>query len=335
MSTIFTTPTHESNVTYFERYLRNPPESDTLLFSGPSGVGKFGFAKELAARLSCRDLDHPLEEGAYCESCYKAFHKNEDGSILHPDIYLVRPNEHGNHNKSVLQDVLAEANQACVYGSYKVFVFDQAEAFSPVSNDAILKRIEDGYPNTVFVFCTQNESQVANTLLTRSKKFVFGKVPLSAIRDRLENEYSGSERFEIATQVADGSLTRARLFLENEDAWDLRSKAIVFFKSLPRQGEFQLVKFFKRVPSDDIDLFFELVLGLLRDSFLIAHDLGGRVLNTDQAEHLEKTSELLDDKALSEIEDRLKDLKAHESLPMINKHHLLNELLQIKRLITQ
>ena len=330
---IFTTRTHEKNVRYFERYLKNPPTSDTLLFSGPSGVGKVRFALELAARLNCDDLSHSLDpkDDSYCDSCFKVF-QAEGG---HPDIHVLKPNEHGNYKKSDVLETLEHAHQSCVHGSYKTFILQDADLLSPTSGDAILKTIEDGYPGTIFVLCTQNESQVANTLLTRSKRFVFGKVPLDAIREDLRDDFSEDDRFEVAVRVADGSLEMARNLLSDEQTWTLRQKATTFFKNILKQGDFQLIKFFRELPTDGIGLFFEFVLSLLTDSALVANGLDNQIKNIDCKSSIENVADLVTLDSIADIQERLRSYRSveKEGISLIDKHQILNELLQMKRVL--
>ena len=76
---------HESVLERFRRGVSRGRLASSFLFVGPTGVGKFRFARQLAAALLCdTNQEQALEPCGHCPVCQQV------RSESHPDLEVVR-----------------------------------------------------------------------------------------------------------------------------------------------------------------------------------------------------------------------------------------------------
>ncbi len=181
------------------------------LFTGPRGVGKTTTARILAKYLNCknpRDLN-PCNE---CKNC-KEITAGRSFDVLEID---------GASNNGV--ENIRDLREAVKYppsdGEYKIYIIDEVHMLSNSAFNALLKTLEEPPPHVKFIFATTEPEKVLPTIVSRTQRFDFKRIPLPKIRDLLR-EICDAEEIEISTAAltliarkADGSMRDAESLLD-------------------------------------------------------------------------------------------------------------------------
>ncbi|MDX1655478.1 MAG: DNA polymerase III subunit delta', partial [Candidatus Competibacteraceae bacterium] len=137
-----------------------------LLLSGPSGLGKMLFARQLTQSLLCRQ---PGENLTFCGKC-RGCRLLAAGS--HPDITRVEPEEPG---KPIKVD---RVRQLCAFlgqtaRGYKVALLSPAEAMNPSAANALLKTLEEPPPGSLLLLVTAFPARLPATIRSRCQILAF------------------------------------------------------------------------------------------------------------------------------------------------------------------
>jgi DNA polymerase III delta' subunit len=138
-----------------------------LLFLGPQGAGQIDAAKELAKVMFCRDR----KGSAACGKCISC-RQMEAGN--HPDLHVVEPLEDSRTVKvEQVREMIQQANLKPFQADSKVFIIDRAEALNEVSQNALLKTLEEPPPHTTIVLIAYAAEKIISTVRSRTQEFRF------------------------------------------------------------------------------------------------------------------------------------------------------------------
>lgn len=155
----------------------------SLLFAGPSGIGKATLAFRLAAALQC---DHPSPWACgSCPPCRKV------SLGLHPDLREIRPGFNEDTGKpkrdivvdQVRDDILAPLALPPYEGRKLIFLLDPAEALNANAQNALLKSLEEPPSYVQFLLVTANPAALLPTVRSRCQVVSFGPLSASAMRE--------------------------------------------------------------------------------------------------------------------------------------------------------
>ena len=128
-----------------------------LLFTG-SGDG-LAAAQYAAAAFQCNDsAERPCGR---CEACRKV----REG--IHPDVTIVKDDEHKNISVDVIRSVRADAWIRPNEGNRKVYIFPDCSILTEPDQNILLKVVEEGPPYAAFCFCAENAASILTTLRSR------------------------------------------------------------------------------------------------------------------------------------------------------------------------
>jgi len=158
--------------------------NSTLMFYGPPGVGKATLALEFAQSLVCSSEEKPCGE---CYGC-KAF-----GNLSSPDLIILsditpqpnkpRPDEFYNLEGDLtirisrVREVRAELQKTPFEFKRRVVIIMNIENANVESQNALLKVLEEGFKDTVFILISSKPTFVLPTITSRAIKIRFS--PLS------------------------------------------------------------------------------------------------------------------------------------------------------------
>ena len=178
---------HGSVVDVLRRDIEEPAHA--YLFVGPLGVGKATVGRRFAAGLLCGDAAH-------CQSRVLRG--------LHPDVVLIEPDGRAAITVDQARNTVALANLAPVEGSRKVFIFEEGGAMNDEAANALLKTLEEPTASTIFIIVAESEDDLPETVASRSRTVVFGRVAEADVVAGLVDHGVAKERAEQAARISGG-----------------------------------------------------------------------------------------------------------------------------------
>lgn len=145
----------------------------SIFLHGSWGSGKSTSARILGRALNCtrfKELDDVCNE---CDHCKDAMTKT---SQLYMELDATSVG-----NVEAIRN-LSERLSIAPNGR-RLVVFDECHAASNAALNALLKLVEDGVPNTIFMFCSTED--ILPTIKSRSLCIDIGTIPLNVLSDRI------------------------------------------------------------------------------------------------------------------------------------------------------
>ncbi|MBI5346569.1 MAG: AAA family ATPase [Chlamydiae bacterium] len=186
--------------------------SNTLLFSGPDGVGKSMFALQLAIKLM------------YPEGCDESILKRINDNN-HPDLHIFRPEgKTSMHAISSMRDLIEQVFMAPFEAKDKVFIIEDADRMLLYSANALLKTLQEPTLDSYIILITSKSQDLLLTILSRTSRFVFSPVTEESIVSLLQNEMGkSSEEANLIAKHANGSIGLAKEIASNKSYFEKRS----------------------------------------------------------------------------------------------------------------
>jgi DNA polymerase-3 subunit delta' len=161
----------------FARAVREDSLSHAYLFSGPEGLGKTVFARELGVALvtSCQGC-------SVCAECQRA----RRGA--HPDLHEVEregPNILLEHVKPIIADLSLRPFAA----SRRVWIIPEVEYLNDAAANKLLKSIEEPPAYVVFLLVTDRFERVMPTIVSRCQLVEFHPLSDPEVEDHLRRQF--------------------------------------------------------------------------------------------------------------------------------------------------
>lgn len=161
------------------------------LFTGPRGTGKTSTARILAKALNCERGPTPTPCGV-CGPCVAI----ADGSSL--DVIEMDAASHSKVDET--REILAGVPLATAGGRRKVYVIDEVHMLTTQSFNALLKTLEEPPPHVVFVLATTEAHKVLPTIVSRTQRFDFRRIPTEVLEAHLA-EVAAKEGIDIEPEA--------------------------------------------------------------------------------------------------------------------------------------
>jgi DNA polymerase-3 subunit delta' len=184
---------------------RLPP---SLIFSGPSGVGKRLTAVATAQALNCLE---PVSGGGptIVDACGRCTACVRIARGVHPDVLFLEPNDKGNIRIDLVRDVIERAGYRPFEGRRRMSIIDQADGLEPSAQNALLKVLEEPPSGSVFVLVTSMPDMLLPTVRSRCPQLRFRPLAAAEVATALLAQgHAGSDVHAVAA-LADGSVARA------------------------------------------------------------------------------------------------------------------------------
>ncbi len=134
--------------------------SHAYLIEGPEGSGKFTFAKELAAALSCKKKTEALPCGI-CDSCHKILNDNA------VDVHVITKGDKAAVGVDAIRILKTDVYLSSTESDYKVYIVREAHLMTAQAQNALLKVLEEPPDNVVIILLCDNTGSILTTVKSR------------------------------------------------------------------------------------------------------------------------------------------------------------------------
>jgi DNA polymerase-3 subunit delta' len=197
----------------------------SLIFAGPSGVGKAMVALALAQFVNCLS---PVGEDACgeCKSCRRI------ARDVHADVLRILPEESGSIKTDQIREAIDRAAYRPFEGRRRVVIIDQAEQMVDNAQDAILKTLEEPPKASTFILVTDAPDTLLPTIRSRCQRLRFGRLSPADVADVLMVSHGYTETdARGAASLSDGSVGKA-LEEGSEDFVEARGAALQLLETV-------------------------------------------------------------------------------------------------------
>ncbi len=177
--------------------------SQAYLFVGPSNTGKGSAARRFAAALLCAD-------NAACRR------RVMEGT--HPDIVLVEPEGRQAITVDQARHTVSQASLSPLEGDRKVFLFEEGGMMTDEAANALLKTLEEPTRSTTFLIVAESEGDLPETVSSRCRRIVFGRVSEEEITEGLVAIGVEPDQAEQAARISAGRPGLARSLATEPEA---------------------------------------------------------------------------------------------------------------------
>ncbi len=174
-----------------------------ILLTGPAGVGKRQFAKQLAELLLCQSPSGGQACGQ-CRACglLKAH--------SHPDLDEVQPPE---DKKIITVDLVREVSHflslTSQYQRHKVVIISPADAMNVNAANSLLKTLEEPTQDSVLLLVSHQPAQLPATIRSRCQALKFTPAPAEIARPWLVNKLPQYNNIDALISMSKGAPLKA------------------------------------------------------------------------------------------------------------------------------
>jgi DNA polymerase-3 subunit delta' len=201
----------------------------SLVFAGPSGVGKRLAALATAQALNCleplrttppADTDAvPFDACGVCAACTRI------ARAVHPDVSVLQPNDKGNIKIEPVRELIDRSGYRPFEGRRRVAIIDEADCLERSAQNALLKVLEEPPAGSVFLLVTAHPDLLLPTVRSRCPQLRFRPLTEGEVAAALLRGGRTEAEARAVAALADGSIGRA-LEAEAGDLVEARDAAV-------------------------------------------------------------------------------------------------------------
>lgn len=190
--------------------------SHAYLFTGGRGTGKTSTAKILAKAVNCLDL----QNGEPCNACPHCLAITQDRYM---DV--VEIDAASNRGIDEMRQLKENIHFAPSQGPKKVYIIDEVHMLTTEAFNALLKTLEEPPSHVLFILATTDPQKIPATILSRTQRFDFRRIPHEAIADHLATIAKAEaipideEAIDLIAHASDGGLRDAVSLLDQASAY--------------------------------------------------------------------------------------------------------------------
>lgn len=270
------------------------------LFTGPRGTGKTSTARILAKALNCEQGPTPNPCGK-CASCVAI----TQGSSM--DVFEMDAASHSGVDET--REILSGVPLATAGSRKKVYVIDEVHMLTTQSFNALLKTLEEPPDHVIFVLATTEAHKVLPTIVSRTQRFDFRRMPLASLVDLLsdvakrESIDIDPDAVEVVARHAEGGARDALSALDQLRSLEGHITVDEAERLLGERGEDAFVQMFDAIADADIGTVFTTLDSMITQGADV-RQLALGTLNHARALMLLKTAPQAEDLLDVHAEDR-------------------------------
>ncbi len=180
-----------------------------LLLTGPQGMGKLDFARELAVLRLCESSDE--KACGQCRSCTLIQANN------HPDYFECQPEEKSRVIKvDQIRQLIDKLSNTSQRSSGQVVVIHPAEAMNTAAANALLKTLEEPSGEVLLILVAHSRLTIPATIISRCQPVNFVVQDEQQALSWLANQTDQSTELELAWRLSSGAPLLALEYLNSE-----------------------------------------------------------------------------------------------------------------------
>lgn len=202
---------NDRNKQVIRRLLRGgaPQLGRTLIFAGPSGIGKRHFAIAMAKAANCQSPTPGQSADDQPDSCDQCPTCRRIDAGAYGDVALLLP-EGPSIRIAQTRAINDEVFRPPREGRQRFFIIDEAERLRDEAANSLLKTLEEPPATSTIVLITSQPDSLLPTIRSRAQRLNFTPLTLSEMLELLGTRYPRpAEENDLLARVAGGSLGRA------------------------------------------------------------------------------------------------------------------------------
>ena len=230
---------HRRLLALLSRAIERESLPPTLMFVGPSGVGKWKTAVATAATVNCLEpvrepsSDVPIDACGKCRSCDRI------ARGVHVEVPMLEPDDRASIKIDIVRDLLLRIGYRPFEGNRRFVLVRDADALEPSAQNALLKSLEEPPPATTFILVTSVPGALLPTVRSRCMRLTFGRLTVAELTTVLVRDHGFTDaQARTTVPLANGSLGHA-LGLADADVAAQRDLAIELLMQTARRSDAQ------------------------------------------------------------------------------------------------
>jgi len=208
----------ETNIRILKNAAKTNRFSHAYLFYGPRGTGKTTTARLIAKLLNCKKRREDVkfrEEGEPCNKCNVC---QEIDANNYLDVIEI--DAASNRGIDEIRNLKESIKIAPVDGGFKIYIIDEVHMLTGPAFNALLKTLEEPPAHSVLILATTEYEKLPATIVSRTQRFLFKKLPKIKILEKLEMIAKAEgikiekAALELLATTAEGSLRDAESLLD-------------------------------------------------------------------------------------------------------------------------
>jgi DNA polymerase-3 subunit delta' len=207
---------HRRLTTLIARAIERETLPPTLLFVGPSGVGKWAVARATAQAVNCLQpvrggQDLAMDACGTCRSCDRI------ARGVHVDVMSLEPDDRASIKIEPARTALRDIGYRPFEGRLRVVLIRDADTLEAAAQNSLLKSLEEPPPGTMFILTTAVPGVLLPTVRSRCMRLRFGRLTAGEVTTVLtrDHEYSEADA-RAAAPLADGSIGQALALIDSD-----------------------------------------------------------------------------------------------------------------------
>lgn len=207
----------EQITTVLKNQIRTHSIGHAYLFSGTRGTGKTSCAKIFSRAVNCLNP----KDGNPCNEC-----ENCRAILDETTLDVVEMDAASNRRIDDIRELRDKVIYPPAQLKYKVYIIDEAHMITNEAFNALLKIMEEPPAHLIFILATTEIDKVPVTILSRTQRYEFTRIDLSAIEANIRRivELNGlsitDEACRAVAIAADGAMRDALSLLDQVIAGD-------------------------------------------------------------------------------------------------------------------
>ena len=182
--------------------------SQSYLFIGTEGIGKFLMAKEFAKKILC--LEQDKKKDCACKSC-ACF---EGGN--HPDYFVIGENKEAIKIEQI-REITSKILEPPILAQKKVYIINHCDKMTIEAQNCLLKTLEEPPQFAIIVLITANENALLNTIKSRCMTIKFKPIAKDELKKYAMDKLGMTQMTENLLESFNGSIGKAIAQKENQE----------------------------------------------------------------------------------------------------------------------